>query len=45
MSIQHILSSETCQLKKGYSEKVWLTIEAVLVELAGIIINDDLWWS
>jgi len=31
--------------KKGILKKVWLTIEAVLVELAGIFINDDLWWS
>ena len=31
--------------KKGVLKKVWLAIEAVLVELAGIIVNDDLWWS
>ena len=31
--------------KKGVPKKTWLTIEAVVVELAGIITNDDLWWS
>jgi len=31
--------------EKGILKKVWLMIEAVLMELAGIIINDDLWWS